>query len=282
MANFERMASIKGTAKAVVTAPVGFWKGFTFPFKGMRFVYFQHPGTSRIWILPIFVTLICCCGGTTSAWEYSGSLLEYVWETPTDDSVAAGISRIGHVIVEYILKVIFTALAIVIVTLLSSVIAAPFNGALSEEVERLAAGLKPNPGGIGTMVRDVARTIALEFRKFGLYLMVMIPLFLVQFAVPGIGTVIYSAFAFFFTAWFFGLDYVDWPAERRGWTPGERLRHARQNFMPMFGFGCGVWLFLFVPLLNLLFMPAAVAGGTLLFLEIHGAENDLGENVRVE
>ena len=38
----------------------------------------------------------------------------------------------------------------------------------------------------------------------------------------------------------------------------------------MFGFGTGVWLFLFIPLVNLLFMPAAVAGGTLLFLDLEG------------
>ena len=30
----------------------------------------------------------------------------------------------------------------------------------------------------------------------------------------------------------------------------------------MFGFGTGVWLFLFVPFLNLLFMPAADCGKT--------------------
>ena len=32
-----------------------------------------------------------------------------------------------------------------------------------------------------------------------------------------------------------------------------------------------MWLFLIVPFVNLLFMPAAVAGGTLLFLELEGA-----------
>ena len=38
----------------------------------------------------------------------------------------------------------------------------------------------------------------------------------------------------------------------------------------VFGFGTGVWLFLFIPLLNLLFMLAAVAGGTLMFLDLEG------------
>ena len=42
-------------------------------------------------------------------------------------------------------------------------------------------------------------------------------------------------------------------------------------------FGTGVWLFLFVPLVNLLFMPAAVAGGTLLFLELERAAEPASE-----
>ena len=36
----------------------------------------------------------------------------------------------------------------------------------------------------------------------------------------------------------------------------------------MLGFGAGVYLFLMIPLVNLFFMPAAVAGGTLLFLDL--------------
>jgi len=37
------------------------------------------------------------------------------------------------------------------------------------------------------------------------------------------------------------------------------------------GFGTGVWILLFVPLVNLFFMPAAVAGGTMLFLGLERA-----------
>jgi uncharacterized protein involved in cysteine biosynthesis len=36
----------------------------------------------------------------------------------------------------------------------------------------------------------------------------------------------------------------------------------------MLGFGFAVWACLFVPLLNLVFMPLSVAGGTLLFLDL--------------
>jgi uncharacterized protein involved in cysteine biosynthesis len=51
-----------------------------------------------------------------------------------------------------------------------------------------------------------------------------------------------------------------------------RFGLARSRFSTMFGFGTGVWAFLFIPLVNLLFMPAAVAGGTLLFLDLEALE----------
>ena len=38
---------------------------------------------------------------------------------------------------------------------------------------------------------------------------------------------------------------------------------------PVAGFGTGVWVLLFIPLVNLFFMPAAVAGGTMLFLAMN-------------
>jgi len=99
---------------------------------------------------------------------------------------------------------------------------------------------------------------------------VMVPLFVASFALPVAGQAVYSIFGFVFTAMYFALDYIDWPATRRGQGVGERLRIGRQRFVPMFGFGTGVWLFLFIPFLNLFFMPAAVAGGTLLYLDLEG------------
>jgi uncharacterized protein involved in cysteine biosynthesis len=55
----------------------------------------------------------------------------------------------------------------------------------------------------------------------------------------------------------------------------ERVRLLGRNFMRMMGLGTAVWLLLVVPFVGLLFMPAAVAGGTLLVLDIED-EGGLG------
>jgi uncharacterized protein involved in cysteine biosynthesis len=49
------------------------------------------------------------------------------------------------------------------------------------------------------------------------------------------------------------------------------MRAALKHWPAMLGLGAAIWALLFVPLLNVLFMPAAVAGGTLLFLDLHPA-----------
>ncbi|MBW2402413.1 MAG: EI24 domain-containing protein, partial [Deltaproteobacteria bacterium] len=65
-----------------------------------------------------------------------------------------------------------------------------------------------------------------------------------------------------------GIDYIDWPAARRDWSVRDRVAFTRRQLPAVAGFGTGVSLLLFIPLVNLFFMPAAVAGGTLLFLAL--------------
>jgi CysZ protein len=121
------------------------------------------------------------------------------------------------------------------------------------------------------ILRDTVRTVGLEIVKLGVYLLIMIPLFLLSTFLPVVGQVIYSIFGFVFTAIYFSIDYIDWPASRRNRSMSYRFSLVTDHFMPMFGFGTGVWVFLFIPLVNLLFMPAAVAGGTMLFLDLEGS-----------
>jgi len=99
---------------------------------------------------------------------------------------------------------------------------------------------------------------------------VMVPMWIFSLALPVVGQILYTIFGFVFTAMYWSIDYVDWPASRQNKGVGYRFGMATKHFLPMFGYGTGVWLFLFVPFVNLLFMPAAVAGGTLLYLDLEG------------
>ncbi len=268
------MSKVATVAKKAASVGVGFWEGFSFPFKGMKFVYFDHPKLARFWIFPILITLITLCLGSWASWHYSADIIDSFWAAPEGDGFFDGVARFFHGFFEILLSIALWAVSIIFLMLLTSVIAAPFNGALSAAVEEIATGKGNAEGGFGVFMRDIGRTVVLEIMKLLIYLMVMVPLFALQCAVPAVGTVFYSIFGFTFTAWFWGLDYVDWPAERRGWPVGQRFTTARKRFMTMFGFGAGVWMFVFIPFVNLFFMPAAVAGGTLLFLEMEGPAPD--------
>lgn len=259
-----------GVARPVGRSAVGFWRGLTYPFKGARFVYLKHPETVRFWIWPIVITIVSLALVFWGAWALHDDLAAWMWTPPSSPPWWLGCLYFAY---EALLAVVLVLFALVVGTLvlivLSNVFSAPFKDLLSEEVERIAIGRTGPPFSFTRMLREVWRTIVIELAKLALYLAVMLPLLLVNL-IPAVGSVIYSVVGFLFTAIYFAVDYVDWPASRRDRGLRYRAGMVKRHFWPMFGFGTGVWLFLFIPLVNLLFMPAAVAGGTLLFLDLEG------------
>ncbi len=257
-------------ARALGSRAVGFWRGFTFPFRGAKFVYRQHPTLVRFWAFPILITLATLIGVVAVSLGYSDDLANAMWTAPDGQGVSATLGRIVHLLFELVVTLLLIGVGVVVVALLSSLFAAPFNDALSEAVEQLASGVEFPRVPLGAQVRNALRGIGGEIAKLALYAAVMLPLFFVSLLIPGAGQLVYSAVGFVLTAAYFAIDYVDWPASRRDGGFRFRLGMVRRHGAAMLGFGCGVWLFLLIPFVNLLFMPAAVAGGTLLFLELEG------------
>jgi CysZ protein len=260
--------------KAAIDLPkatvVGFGRGLTYPFRGFHFVFIKHPSLVRFWIFPIVITICLLIASTIFSWSISDDALNWLWSEPTDEGFWGTVARVTHWIVEKLIFVIVWAVLLVAVVFLTNVIAAPFNDLLSEEVEHLITGVKGPDFTLGILLRDAVRTIGLEIVKLLIYCVIMLPLFVLAQLLPAVGQIAYSIFAFLFTALYFAVDYVDWPASRRNRSITYRFGMLQDHFLPMFGFGTGVWAFLFVPIVNLWFMPAAVAGGTMLFLELEG------------
>jgi CysZ protein len=243
--------------------------------RGMRFVYFQHPKLARYWVFPILITALALFAVFYSAGSYYDDLGAAVWSLfPESWSEATGwvgaLLRVLRWVVELTAGILITLLGLVLVLVLSSVVAAPFNDALSEAVERILTGESAPRFSFSRMVADIVRTIRLELLKVLVYLAVVGPMFLASFFVPGLGQVI-SLLGFALTAIYLGIDYVDWPAARRNWSVTDRVAFTRRHLPAVAGFGTGVWLLLFIPLVNLFFMPAAVAGGTMLFVAVQDA-----------
>ena len=75
-----------------------------------------------------------------------------------------------------------------------------------------------------------------------------------------------------FGVWMMAIQYIDYPADNHklGWN--EMLAWLRQKRWQSMSFGGIVYLVLLVPVVNLLMMPAAVAGATLFWVREQGAE----------
>ena len=251
---------------------VGYWRGFTYPFRGMKTVYVEHSNLVKIWIWPLVITALAMVGVGWAVWEYHDALMGTMWTEPTGDGWLISVGRFIHGLLEVVLGFVLLVGGLIVVQILTSVFAAPFNDALSEALEKRFTGVGGAAFTWSGLAADVLRTIALESGKLGLYLGVMIPALLFSWLVPGCGQIAYSVFGFVFSVLYLAVDYIDWPAARRGLSVGQRARIARRNLWPMLGFGTGVWVLLFIPFINLLFMPAAVAGGTRLFLDLEGPQ----------
>ncbi|MFW2388651.1 MAG: EI24 domain-containing protein [Polyangiales bacterium] len=264
------------SAGAVVKSPIGFARGISYALRGMRFVYFQHPKLARYWIFPVLITGCALVAVFYGAGSYNEDVGAAVWslfpESWNDVSGwVGGLLSALRWVIEVIAGILITLLGLVLVLILSSVVAAPFNDALSEAVENILTGEKAPPFSFSHMLADVARTIRLELGKALLYLVIVGPMLLASFFIPGVGQVV-SLVGFALTAVYLGIDYVDWPAARRDWSVRDRIAFTRRQLPAVAGFGAGVWVLLFIPLVNLLFMPAAVAGGTMLFLALQPGE----------
>ena len=261
-----------GNVGAVVRSPIGFAEGLSYAFRGMRFVYFRHPKLVKYWIVPILVTttaLVAVFYGTASYYDELGAA---VWSwMPASWNDATGwtgslVSAFRWVINLFV-GLFLVIGGVILVWLLSSIVAAPFNDALSEAVEHIITGQDAPAFSFKRMLADIGRTIRLEVLKVLIYLAAVGPLFFASFFAPGIGQII-SLVGFALTAIYLGVDYVDWPAARREWSVRDRVAFARGRLAAVAGFGTGVWVLLFIPLVSLFFMPAAVAGGTMLFVDL--------------
>lgn len=272
---------MRGVVRHGGTASIGFVRGFSYALRGARFVYSQHPILVRYWSFPILITGLALAAVFWGAVSFHDDLASMVWSLLPHRWVEAtgwvrGLVSALRWLFGLIAGTLLMLLGSILVVLSSSIVAAPFNDALSEAVERMVIGRGAPRFSLRRVIADVVRTIRLEVLKALVYVVVVGPMFLASFFLPGIGQAL-SLVGFTLSALYLGIDYVDWPAARRDWTVSDRVRSVRRHLPAVLGFGASVWVLLFIPLVNLFFMPAAVAGGTMLFLDLHPAGNGEGQ-----
>lgn len=237
--------------------------GFGYLSQGLGILF--QPGLKRFVLVPILANLLVFFALTFLLIQYFSSING--WFT----DILSGWSWFGAfatVIASVISGIIFFTILLIYgysFNIITNIIAAPFYGLLAEKIESHVTGKVFSSEGFSQMV---LRTIKREFVKLwyftsrgilvmlGLFVLAWIPLF--NLAVPFL--------ALLWGAWIMTLQYVDYPADNNK-QPFNDLRKSLKNCpFSSSGFGSAIMLGSMVPVLNILVMPLAVAGGTLFWI----------------
>jgi len=229
--------------------------------QGLKLVL--SPGLRLFVLLPLSINLVLFVGLIYFAGhEFS------VWVNQLMPELPSWLSFLN-----YILWPLFVTLVVLMVfftfTMVANIIAAPFNGFLSEKVEVVVTGKDEFPAfSWAELLAMVPRTLSRELRKLAYYLPRAIGL-LVLSLIPGVN-VIAAPLWLMFGVWMMAIQYIDYPADNHKLSWQDMLAWLRRKRWASLSFGGSVYLVLLIPVLNILMMPAAVAAATLFWVRERG------------
>lgn len=148
-------------------------------------------------------------------------------------------------------------------TLLANLFGSPFNGILSERVQReYAPDIKT---GTLSAWQEAIRAPYFELVKIGYFLLLAIPILILS-VIPVFNVLAPLAWAAY-GSWILAVEYCDYPMGNDGIRLREQKKRLRQDRWLALGFGAGVMTLTLIPGLNLVAMPSAVIGATLLWCD---------------
>lgn len=228
---------------------VSFIKGFFDCFSGFGLLF--KPGIKRFVIIPLIINI----GLFSLAIKLLGDQVDSWLEKLLP-------SWLGWL--EWLILPLFYAVIALIVfysfTVIANLISAPFNSLLSARIEALLTNKKPEDVNAARMIKIIGRTLGSEIQKIFYAIKWFIPLLIITI-IPGLN-IIAPFLWIIFAAWFFALEYSDYPLANRGQFFAEVKVYNQNNRMRSLGLGSAIFVLTSIPIINFFAMPVAVAGAT--------------------
>lgn len=157
-------------------------------------------------------------------------------------------------------------------TLLVLLFTSPFHSLLAEKVEERVTGKQvPALEGFLPALLEIPRGIVKEISKFAYYIPMALFVLVLSF-IPGLNT-LSPLLWFLLGAWMMGLQFLDYPMDNHRY-PFKEVRNAcAARRLSSLGFGGMVAFISGIPFVNLIVVPAAVVGATLLWCEELGPDS---------
>jgi CysZ protein len=230
--------------------------GMHYLFEGLRLI--RQPGLRRYVAVPLLVSTVFFTGAMFGLSHWLEVLIDLL---------------LGYLPswlnwLRYLLWPVFAIAGVLIIfytfSLMTNLIAAPFNGMLAEAVEQHLSGQPIDTGGWKALARDIVPSLLSELRKLLYFLLRALPLGLL-FLIPGVNIAAPFLWALF-SAWMLAIEYVDYPMANHLLHFSEQRRRLRKRRLLSLGFGGSSLLMTMIPLVNFLAMPVSVAGATAMWV----------------
>lgn len=246
-----------------------FSNGFFAPFQGIGYLG-RNPGLLKYALPPALLTGLILALLYSLVVGYTGDLVGGIWTQPD------GVAWYSQWLLLPLWYILYASIFVVMMLLgtglgyvASLPIAGPLNELLSEKVEALETGFEA-PFDLMVMLRNMLTTV-LHVVAFGLLQLSIWLLASLLNLIPVVGQVITIGVTFITSPLVVGFVPFDYPMTLRLWRFKEKLGFMRRHFALFFGFSVASFLFLYIPFLNLLFLPACVVGATLLTLKMEAS-----------
>jgi CysZ protein len=239
--------------------------GMHYLFEGLRLI--RQPGLRRYVAVPLLVSTVFFTAAIFGLSHWLEVLIDLL----------LGYLPAWLDWLRYLLWPVFAVAGVLIIfytfSLMTNLIAAPFNGMLAEAVEQHLSGQPIDTGGWKALARDIVPSLLSELRKLLYFLLRALPLGLL-FLIPGVNIAAPFLWALF-SAWMLAIEYVDYPMANHLLHFSEQRRRLRKRRLLSLGFGGSSLLMTMIPLVNFLAMPVSVAGATAMWVhELKGRQQD--------
>ena len=241
---------------------VGMGKGLGDFTRGASYVV-SRPSLYKWIAAPFVLTVFVLVGVAWGAWSIAA---------PGADAVAGLLPGFLSSLIGGALKALLVGLlaigGYVIFVAIAALITAPFCEMLSEAIEVERTGHDSGPFSLGTFVRDIVLGISHALRRVMKYVLLVACIFIVGVIVPVIGPPVAAALSALVTIRFAAFDALDAVMARKGWTYSQKKNFLRAHSGRSFGLGAATAAILLIPVFNVLALPFAAAGATLLYLDV--------------
>ena len=216
----------------------------------------RSPRLLGLSLLSSVVTLFGLLGSVAVWWRFTSPLLERFVQRPD-----SGLAEVGWGLLWLVLFILLTVISVNTVPLL---LLAPLQDPLSEATEALCGDHRPAPFSLPRLLVESSTAFGHTLARIAILFAGHAALFLLHF-VPVVGSVAWTVLGPAWTMAWLATEYLDTPMARHLYR-FRQVRGVVLRRLPLcMGFGAAVSLLLWVPLLNLFFIPVAVVSGTLLF-----------------